>query len=83
MKNTRPETKLWKKKIFKLLLLAKAIKTILTPSPCHPRLGSLISGKIMNPSTWNPEEFTRSKWLSCICVVCFFLCDLTFYVIKN
>lgn len=67
------------KKVFlKLLLLAKAIKTILTPSPYYPCLGSLISGKIMNPSTWDPEEFARSKWLSCTCVVCFFLCDFIF-----
>lgn len=58
-------------KIKKLLPLAKAFKTILTPNPQNAYPGSLVLGKIMNPSTWDPEAFTRSKWLSCIYIVCF------------
>lgn len=55
----------------RLFLLAEAFKTILTPNSPHPYPGSVVSGNIRNPSTWDPEEFTKSKWLSRVCIVCF------------
>lgn len=39
-----------------LLPLAETVRTVLTPSLWYACLGFLMSGKIMNPSTWDPEN---------------------------